>query len=42
MRVHLHFSLLLLALPLLGQSNSGELRLKVTDPEGLGIKTTCR
>ncbi|MGB7584232.1 MAG: TonB-dependent receptor [Terriglobales bacterium] len=26
------------ALPLLGQSNSGELRLKVTDPSGLGVK----
>jgi hypothetical protein len=30
------------ALPLLGQSNSGELRLKVTDPDGLGVKTTIR
>jgi hypothetical protein len=28
------------ALPLFGQSNSGELRLKVTDPAGLGVKTT--
>jgi hypothetical protein len=27
------------ALPLLGQSNSGELRLRVTDPAGLGVKT---
>jgi len=27
-------------LPLLGQSNSGELRLKVTDPSGLGLKMT--
>ncbi len=27
------------ALPLAGQSNSGELRLKVTDPDGLGVKT---
>jgi hypothetical protein len=27
------------ALPLLGQSNSGELRLKVTDPSGHGVKT---
>jgi hypothetical protein len=26
--------------PLLGQSNSGELRLKVTDPSGLGVRTT--
>jgi hypothetical protein len=27
-------------LPLLGQSNSGELRLRVTDPAGLSVKTT--
>ena len=26
------------ALPLFGQSNSGELRLRVTDPAGLGVK----
>lgn len=33
-------SLLLCALPLAAQSyNSGELRLKVTDPSGLGVKT---
>jgi hypothetical protein len=31
---------LISALPLFGQSNSGELRLKVTDPSGLGVKTT--
>ena len=30
------------ALPVLGQSNSGELRLKVIDPGGLGIKTTIQ
>jgi hypothetical protein len=30
------------ALPLLGQSNSGELHLKVTDPSGLGVKTIIR
>ncbi|MGD0506383.1 MAG: carboxypeptidase-like regulatory domain-containing protein, partial [Terriglobales bacterium] len=30
------------AWPLLGQSNSGELRLKVTDPAGLGVKTTVQ
>jgi hypothetical protein len=30
------------ALPLFGQSNSGELRLKVTDPSGLGIRTTVQ
>ena len=28
------------ALPLFGQSNNGALRLKVTDPSGLGVKTT--
>src|SRR5260370_20928570 len=28
------------ALPLYCQSNSGELRLKVTDPAGLGVRTT--
>jgi hypothetical protein len=30
----------LTALPLFGQSNSGELRLKVVDPSGLGVKAT--
>jgi hypothetical protein len=30
--------LLLWALPLLAQGNRGELRLKVTDPDGLGVK----
>jgi hypothetical protein len=30
---------LISALPLLGQSNSGELRLRVTDPAGFGMKT---
>ena len=34
--------LLLCALPLFGQSNSGELRLKVTDPAGLAVKTTVQ
>jgi hypothetical protein len=29
-------------LPLLAQSNSGELRLRVTDPAGLGVKTTVQ
>jgi hypothetical protein len=38
MRVLRHFGLLLFALPLLAQSNTGELRLKVTDPSGLGVK----
>jgi hypothetical protein len=32
----------LCAWPLFGQSNSGELRLKVTDPAGLGVKTTVQ
>jgi len=31
-----------IALPLLCQSNSGELRLKVTDPSGLGLKATVQ
>jgi hypothetical protein len=37
-----HISLLLFvfAIPLFGQSNIGELRLKVADPDGLGVKTT--
>jgi hypothetical protein len=30
------------AVPILCQSNSGELRLQVTDPAGLGIKTTVQ
>ena len=30
------------ALPLFGQSNYGELRLKVTDPSGLAVKTTVQ
>jgi TonB-dependent Receptor Plug Domain len=29
-------------LPLFGQSNNGELRLKVTDPDGLGVKTNVQ
>jgi hypothetical protein len=32
--------LFLCPVPLLAQSNSGELRLKVTDPDGLGIKSS--
>ena len=38
----LAFLFFLSALPLFGQSNSGELRLKVTDPAGLGVKATVR
>ncbi len=34
--------LVLYAWPLFSQSNSGELRLKVTDPAGLGVKTTVQ
>src|SRR5271167_4014860 len=31
---------LLLAVPLFAQSNTGELRLKVTDPAGLGVQSS--
>jgi len=34
----LHLGILLVALPLLAQSNAGELRLKVTGPDGLAVK----
>jgi hypothetical protein len=34
--------LLLCALPVLSQSNTGELHLKVTDPSGAGVKTTVQ
>ena len=40
MRKLLHFGLLLLALPLTAQSNSGELRLKVAGPDALPLKAT--
>jgi hypothetical protein len=36
----LQFGILLLALPLQAQSNSGELRLRVADPHGLGLRAT--
>jgi hypothetical protein len=36
----LHFGILFLALPLLAQSNVGELRVKVTGPDGLAIKAS--
>ena len=39
MRLSLHFGILLLAVSLSAQSNTGELRLKVTDPHGLGVKS---
>ncbi|MCU1302647.1 MAG: TonB-dependent receptor plug [Candidatus Sulfotelmatobacter sp.] len=38
MRKLLNFGILLLALPLLAQSNAGELRLKVRGPDGLPLK----
>jgi len=38
MRLLAYIALVLSTLPLLGQSNSGELRLKVTDPAGLSLK----
>lgn len=37
-----HLGVLLLALPLFGQSNTGELRLKVTDPTGVAVKTSVQ
>lgn len=40
MRTSLHLAILLLALPLLAQSNAGELRLRVTDPDGLPIQAS--
>jgi len=36
----LHLGIALLALPLFAQSNAGELRLKVADPHGLGVKAS--
>ena len=36
------FGLFLIALPLVAQSNTGELRLKVTDPSGLAVKATVK
>jgi hypothetical protein len=36
----LQFGIVLLALPLLAQSNSGELRLRVADPHGLGLRAS--
>lgn len=35
----IHLGLLMLGLPLMAQSNMGELHLKVTDPKGMGVKT---
>jgi hypothetical protein len=39
-RSAVHFGILFLALPLLAQSNAGELRLKVTGPDGLPIRAS--
>jgi outer membrane cobalamin receptor len=36
----LHIGTVLIALPLFAQSNAGELRLKVADPHGLGVKAS--
>ena len=38
LRLPIHFAWLLLALPLLGQGSSGELHLKLEDPQGAGIR----
>ena len=40
LRQLLYLGIVLLALPLLAQSNAGELRLKVADPHGLGVKSS--
>jgi hypothetical protein len=37
-----HVCLFLFGIPLFGQSNTGELRIKVADPNGLGVKTTVQ
>jgi hypothetical protein len=39
LKLCLKLGLLLLALPSLAQSNAGELRLKITDPSGLALRT---
>jgi hypothetical protein len=40
-RLYLHYALLLIALPALAQSNAGELRLKITGPDGLAVKASA-
>src|SRR5256714_3358924 len=40
LRILLQLGMVLLALPLGAQSNAGELRLKVSDPHGLGVKAS--
>ncbi len=42
MRLFFHYALLLLALPLCAQSNSGELRLKITGPDGQPLKASAQ
>lgn len=42
MRRFVHLAVCLLALPLAAQSTRGELRLKVTDPHGLGVQSTVK
>jgi hypothetical protein len=39
LRLLLYVAAVALAMPLLAQSNAGELRLKVQDPHGVGVKT---
>ena len=39
LRLLAHLAVLLLGMPAFAQSSTGELRLKVTDPHGLGMKT---
>jgi len=41
-RVLLHLAILVLTARMLAQSNTGELRLKVTDPHGLGARTAVQ
>jgi hypothetical protein len=41
-RFVLHLGLLFLALPLLAQSNAGELRLKINGPDGLPVKASIQ
>jgi hypothetical protein len=40
LRLLFQVGMLLLALPLMAQSNTGELRLKVADPRGLGVRAS--
>ena len=40
--IFVFLALPLLGLNMFGQANTGELRLKVTDPAGFGVKTTVQ